>query len=107
MSSLTGFPKAANGSIVTVAGAPSSFFRAMGTQGDTLCVAASAPGGYNNGSVPMAETGEVMHSTVAAIDVYKSGLPLDANGALCTEVGDAVSFCHGVGFTAGGRVAIT
>lgn len=107
MSSLTSFPKAVNGSIVTTVGAITSFFNAMGIgASDALCVAASAAGGVSNGTVMMA-AGKVMHSTINAINNYVAGLPVDVNGALCTEVGAAASFVQGVGITAGGRVAIT
>jgi len=48
----------------------------------------------------------MMASLVAAIDHYQGGLPLDVNGALCTEVAAPVIFEGGVGITAAGRVAV-
>lgn len=51
-------------------------------------------------------TGNMMASLVAAIDHYQGGLPLDVNGALCTEAAAPVIFEGGVGITAAGRVAV-
>jgi hypothetical protein len=48
-----------------------------------------------------------MHSLTNPIDHYVVGLPVDANGALCTENADPAIFSQSVGITAGGRVAIT
>ena len=107
MSSLTGVP-GSNGRITTTVGAPVSFFRSMGFDAaGALSIIAPAADGKFNGSVMMdAATGSVMASLVNAISSYSAGLPLDANGGLCTEAAAPTSFTHGVGITAAGRVAV-
>lgn len=71
-----------------------------------LCIVAPAAGGYSNGSVMINAAGNVMASLVNAIAGYVSGLPVDADGGLCTEAAAAATFDQGVGFTAAGRVAV-
>lgn len=107
MSALTGVP-GSNGRITTTAGAPVSFRRGMGFDAsDALCIVAPAAGGLFNATVMVeASSGKVMTSLVSAITIYVAGLPLDANGGLCTEAAAPVLFDQGVGITAGGRVAV-
>ena len=106
MSALTGVP-GSNGRITTTAGAPVSFWRAMGFDAaGALCVVASAPGGFSNATVMLNSAGNVMTSLVNAIAGYVSGLPVDVDGGLCTEAANPVLFSQGVGITAGGRVAV-
>lgn len=106
MSTLSGVP-GTNGRITVVAGAPVVFWKGLGFDAaGALCVDASAPGGLGNPVCMLTSAGRVMHDVAAAIAGYRSGVPVDANGAICTEVADPVLFSQGVGITAAGRVAI-
>lgn len=104
MSALRGLA-AADGRIVTAAAAAVSYFRAMGFDAASALCVTGAVGGAFNGSV-FVNAGQVVHSLVAPIVTYASGLPLGALGELCTEAALPTRFDQGVGFTAAGRVAI-
>jgi hypothetical protein len=54
----------------------------------------------------MDTSGLVMASTVNGIAQHVSGLPVDIDGGLCIEVGAPTSYDQGIGFTAGGRIAV-
>jgi len=65
----------------------------------------SAPASYFQG-IPLEEDGSVSGDTAGALVNNSQGLPITVNGRVATQAA-AVSFIFGgVGFTAGGRLAV-